>query len=461
MPLCVKSPLGRRFCRFLVCVLILNIMLHLIVASRSLTSISRINDKVVRAYTTKDLQLIEYPLLDGLRGLDQFGDNCMMMQMQIKNAHWYDAFMAPWPETIGDKTDTSVELLRYSREIRDNLQKNLPTPVSKKFMHRYWEGQLVYCAFLLQVFDLAEVRMILKSATYLAFALLAVAALWVSREAMCCFLPVVTFGICFSSVPYLGQSMIHSGYSISLVMIALMFLVVDVKNSLNSIMIASTIIGAVSVFVDQLNGVSLQGLCLIMPTALYLARKQRARSIQPAGGLPVEVVYVATAFVCMVASAFLTIILHVGLQAVFYGFDATFGTTVFELNLRLNTDTTLGGAFKSLFIGMNVLTYGHIAQACALAGMSLLAWMFGSFVFYKKLRGGSAAWTTGYPPVFVVNACASLLPFIWYALFRNHTQIHGGFMSRYLYLPMALGWSNLLYLLYNRYGRANETRFDV
>ncbi len=60
--------------------------------------------------------------------------------------------------------------------------------------------------------------------------------------------------------------------------------------------------------------------------------------------------------------------------------------------------------------------------------MSLLAWMFGSFVFYKKLRGGSAAWTTGYPPVFVVNACASLLPFIWYALFRNHTQIHGGFM---------------------------------
>lgn len=37
---------------------------------------------------------------------------------------------------------------------------------------------------------------------------------------------------------------------------------------------------------------------------------------------------------------------------------------------------------------------------------------------------------------------------VWFALFRNHTKIHAWFMVRFLYIPLALGWSSLAYVAF-------------
>lgn len=445
--------------RIVLCVIAMNIVFHLCNASRALFSVDRINAKILRAFKNEDLRYQDWPHFDPLRGTDQFSDAVLMMQLQIKPTRPFEGIFAP-PQPAMKSGSTCKLLSQMTSDVRRTIDERRPLPMARIYLHRYWEGQLPISALLLHYFELSQARLLLKGATYLAFALLAIAMLWVSRGALVSFLPVLVYGIMFSAVPYLGQLMMHMGFCLSTLSVCALLLLVDSRNRLGTLVCGAAAVGAVGVYVDQLNGVLLNALCLTMLGAFHLARKRRAAMVCPGSGFQIECAYVFWAGFALFAGAMLSYGLYLGVQSCFYGCKATFQMAYGELGLRMNDNADLGGAFAALYRNLNILTFGNMPLAQALLGISLLAWAAGVPFFVTSVFAARAGRPSDYWRVFLAHALVAATVLAWYVIFRNHTKVHAWFMGRYLYLPLALGWSNLACLASRRL-RTGECRESV
>ena len=92
-----------------------------------------------------------------------------------------------------------------------------------------------------------------------------------------------------------------------------------------------------------------------------------------------------------------------------------------------------------------MLTFGNKPAAVALVAISFVPWLISVPLAIKSWMNSRAGRRSDFWAVFIVHSLSALSVIVWYAVFRNHTQVHAWFMVRYLYLPMALGWSNLLF----------------
>lgn len=451
--------------RILICVLLMNSLFFLVLGSRSLVNIDTINTRLMRAFLDDTLLYNDWSSLDSLRGMDQFSDAVMFMQLQTRPAHWYDWIVPSWPRTLGDDTLTpsprplpwkkvtdspSKGLLWMTSEVRHQLDENRELPQPGVRMHRYWEGTLPISAWLLSVFDLRVARLLLIHVAYLSVILLSLAALRVSREAFACFLPITSYGILFAEIPYLGQQFMHAGFSIGILAIIGVIMIAVLRGTLGALTIASAAAGAIAVFFDQLNGTALQMGCLIIPAAFYLARARKiAIEGIPAGRLT-EITYVATACASFIAGGVLSLLLYYLFQCAVFGFDEAFLSTIKHFHLRMGGRTalyeSLSDSYGALYSNLRLMTYGNKYIAIGLIAISLMAWLASMPPLMKSILDSLSGRKNDYWVVFAINLLAALTILGWYAVFRNHTKIHAFFMVRFLYLPLAFGWSNLGYL---------------
>lgn len=458
--------------RIVLCVLLMNGLFYSLLASRMLVRTETINMRVLHAFLTEDLLFNDWPAYDSLRGVDQFSDAVMLMQMQVKPKHAYGWITPSWPRVANDASNPasntplgsgeitysrSKALLWLTSDVRMSLNRGRPYTPSSIQMYRYWEGTLPINAWLLVAFDLKQVRLIIFYMTCFALMLLGPASLTISREAFVCFIPIMLFGLLFSGLPFFGQLMMHMGFGIGLLTIVCLLIVVARIQSLGPFVCACSIAGSIAVFVDQLNGVSLQMMCLLIPSSFFLARARRT-SLNGIGSNRVVAVVMLTGCFSFIFGGLLSLCFHYALQGAFYGYQEVFGSAYSQLIGRMNDNAaTLGDSYGTLHRHLDMIAYGNRSLAEWMLVIGIAGWIFGLPSFVKSVIDRIAGKHNEYYPIFMVNFLAAMVVLIWYAIFRSHTKIHGWFMVRYFYLPYALGWSNIAYLwfAYSRQKRSD------
>lgn len=409
--------------------------------TRLLTSPLRINGHVIQAFQAKDLIGQDWPLNDSLRGIDQFSDAYLMYQLQLRIEPRYQTIFLV-PGFNASDGSMCVTLEKYSYSLRHKIVEGQPLPSTSIFLHRFWEGPLPVSAILLDGLELSQIRLIFKSLAYLGFALLGMAAIWVSRESLITFMPIVVFGFLFSGIPYLGQSLVHMGFTIGLFTMAATMVFVNAKLTLRRLVLAFTLAGAVGVYFDQLNGTLLQMLSLALPTAYYVVHRARlARETTMK-----DYFCVAIAAFSLVAGAFLSYMLKLGLLSMMFGYGNTFGLAMAEINHRMNSDVSVHRMLDALFSRLGVLTYGHSMLGMRLVIICAVAWIISTLPLIKNIRNVGRKRTSEYTRIYCLHFITAIIVISWYFCFRNHTIHHPWLMGRYLYIPLSLGWANLLWL---------------
>jgi hypothetical protein len=433
--------------RVLACVVAMNALFYLFNGTRFFNSVDRINLHVLNAFKTGDFDFNDYSMTYSYGGMDRFSDAYLMMQLQTAmQPAWKTFLVVPRPPRIIEGISYCKNLYQMSMLVRAALDQKKPLPLTTQYLHHYWEGQLTICSFLLAHFELMQVHLILIVLSYFAFGAMGMAAQWVSREAFLGMAPVVVFGFFFSSIPGVGPLMVHLGFAVSILGVVLFLLAVDAKNDVSRVACMAAVVGALAVYVDQLTGATLQAFCLAGPAAFYLARKREQGFRETPWPSALEATYALAAWTGTLAGVVLSYGLKLLVQCCLFGYRETFLLAYTELNYRMN-HATVAEAFASLWNHFDYLAFWDHRLACAVLAASVAAWVVSAAVLAAALLGRMAGRTRGYPAVFMLNLVASLIIIAWYVVFRDHTHVHSFFMGRYLYLPMAFGWSNLTWLL--------------
>lgn len=448
--------------RAFICAVIMNMVFYLLIASRTIHDVRKINQHILNAFDRGDLQSEDFPKLDSYRGIDQFSDASLLMQIQFGSAHWYDKFiLMPYVPHTDESPSLCEDLRMVSLYIKDTLDSGRPLPVAKESYHRYWEGQAPIGALLMAHMELRQVRLLLTELSYLAFALLAFAALGVSRKAFCCFFPVVVYGILFSEIPYMGQLMIHMGFMISIFTAAGFLFVVNTRNTYATLIYASAVAGTICLFVDQLCGIMMQTMSLMIPGAYLLGNKRRSHVTAMGITERMELQYVLATCIAFLLGAVMSYVLKIGLLMSVYGFNETLGTILWKMDNWMNGGkATIADAWRATFKNYHFSTFQHEPLARYLFIIGIALWAASFFLPLILMLRNRLKPPHGYWPIFFMNVFAVCVVFGWYAVFRNHTRVHAFFMARYLYIPLALGWSNLMILFFslqNKTGATNMT----
>ncbi len=390
-----------------------------------------LEEQVRGAFATDELIEEDWRRRDRRRGHNQYND-CLILQMALNRD----------PSVLREVVGPNLYLREGWYEQCRTLSDIVHNPESREdLVHdrytRYWHGYVPATSLLLRVFSLRELRSGLKAGVYGSLLLLLVAAA-TDRRLFGFGASVAFAGATFWGLPYFGQSLGHAMGDALVVLApaALLFF----RNQLlreELLLPFAAVIGGLLVYFEFLTGQLPVGAALIF-MAVYLAARVR----EGANAEPVMAWRLAIwALVALGIGSVATVVLKQILVLVVLGPEG--------INSFLSHLDRYSGAG-----GPGPLTYrlGVLGDLIASGSWHRSGGETGTLLLYA-ISGtawmvvlGSALWHRGSA---LADACAfgfgAAIIVGWVFLLPEHTAGHLGFMSRMLFVPVALGFAALIW----------------
>jgi hypothetical protein len=425
------SKRGRPWLAIAVTIVTLNALFLVFALSTTLLSQERLEARIESAFERGDLVENDYLSFDTRRGDHQYND-CNILQMLVnRDTSPINQALGPWIYYRKDFTSCCLTL----RELVTG-ERRADTFLSHRYT-RYWHGYFLPTGLALSVMELHNFRVLLLALVVGSILLIVVAA---AREPF--FLPfavpIAVAALAIWGVPHFAQGISHGfGDAAAMAGLALLMSLRPDRDTLLLPFCAAY--GCVVAYFEMLTGP--------LPTAsglLFVVVYLRAKRNHPNDSASRHLRTAVTALAVFAVGATATVITHVVLVAAF--------VQPHDLHLFAgNLDRYTGAPDNRLFAFAQanfrllrrgtVLTFGSTSALLLLCATTALCWIVAGAFAWKRRRLGAFSDFLA----FVVGAAS--VP-AWVFLLTNHTLIHAGFMARILIVPIALGWSALVWELW-------------
>ena len=422
--------------RALILVVVLNSIFFVLLGLAAKLPGTAFNARVGDAFAVGALNRdVDYAFFDSRIGVHQYTD-CLILQLLINSENdWVRRALGPkvyFQQNYLHACDTLFRLAHDSRasETLDSFRYT-----------RYWHGYYPTSALLLSWFDLQTVRMILKTALYLALLTLPFAAGLRDGATFFLALSITIAGLFFWGVPYYGQSLSHGlGDTVVIAGIALFLLLRRWTSRPSGIILYSAAFGASVTFVDFL-----MGLLPIAGSYLFAAAFLVTRQKSDPKPYDASLKSAAMALISFAMASLLTVLIKQALAVIMVGpeavqaFTGSLASYSAARDIGANRISLIYQAFeKMIFTSSDVLTHGNLGAAHVLLAATGLAWVAATLLACINRRDRHAA----------MQLTAFLLALsptaMWVGILPNHTIEHSFFISRILVIPISLGWTALL-----------------
>jgi hypothetical protein len=366
--------------------------------------------------------------LDSARGVEPWGDaNCLRAAIYRGPSKWKDALAPRFLEPADGVGRHPAE------DLGGAMLGTLAFDPQSGYYHRYWHGNVAITAFLLSVFDVRQARLTLMNASYFLFMLIPLLA-YAHSKTLGIVLGVISgFGICFSGLPYHGQTFAYAPAFIwsQFAVLPVLWLRRTVAPD-ESFVLLGLILGAIAAFVEPMSGAFVMGGCLFFLT-IYFSQTEtghRQEAFRSA----------ATALAAFLAGVICSFLFKQTITALFFGWDQTFGVLLTKLWSRMGltgervTTLQVVGALSNNSI---YLTFGSPWLRKLLVRGSGAAFLAGSILIAVDMRRNK--WSDRFFDYIAVLGCMVMI-LVWYTVLPSHTVIHAWITVRLLYIPFAVSW---------------------
>jgi hypothetical protein len=431
-----------------VLLLILNIGFLGLLFSSNLMPRAVMTERIRHAFITGELTEQDYLPYDLRRGFHQYND-CNILQMISNPDHSsIERVLGPLLYLADSSvTEVCLTLRELIMEGRDPA-----TLISSRYT-RYWHGNIPIISVLLTLLEISTIRMLLRTAVYMAVLLLLLSSV---RERRFFLLtgPVAFAGAFFWGLLYFGQGMSHAlGDFVVMLGIACLIFWHSKFAHTDTLILFCALFGAVVVYFEMLTGPLPTAAGLLFPTVYLLSRLTDHSDTQIGHHFGLATVAV-TAFALSVIFtmgarvAIAATLVHPSELDVFMGH--------LELYTQpLDSRSYIPGflrPFGRLLRQGAVLTYGSSWGLAGLYTSAIGAWLTGVWLAWKCKN------LLGWADLLAFVTGAASIP-IWTIILQTHTFVHAGFMARILIVPISLGWAAMFWQLWLR--RATTSRFTI
>ena len=367
-------------------------------------------------------------------GLDQFTDCSLILmtlyrgESKIKNA------IAPKRET--PLSGTYCENLRSLAEGHANINDD------GSYTLRYWVGSKVILSFLLQYLGFFEINNLIKILSYFSYFLIGHLIYSRKKQLFLPMFPIIVFGVFFSGINYHGGVAISLPYLVALWVIITLLLFHRFAKYETLYPFFFIITGSVSAFFYTMSGAPMLSLSMIFIVLYFIVLSQHKEFE--------KYQWISLYFAFFFIGFFSSIILKQLVSLLVFDWDMVMGSFLYHLKMRLQLPEYQGQTISAIEIlnrvfGEFVLaTYGTEFLRGIIINLSLFAWggaiILGMIHFYRK-GCLSVSWD-----LFAL-IIASLIVLARFVIFSGHTYIHGFFVSRFTFLPLAFGLTAFLIVL--------------
>lgn len=414
------------------------ISLHFLKASLPAENMKK---AVTEGFNSGWLNTLDSDRTNRKHGIDAFSD-CVEMQMAFNRSNrlldsalgnlfrwWPDGTVCKMTQALANHTANNEGFNTY---------------------HRYWHGASTITSILISVFSVKHAQKLLLYLNYILFIFLFVLTYRWSNILFLAFLPFLMMGTFFSGVPVLGQSFLHSLPHLTW-MIFLSLALLNKKRFITNPFLFekwSLALGSFIVFFDCLNGGLLIGACIVLLFTFF-------------GNLSLKNVKTLNkdnvSFFPIYRKSFLNLLIFniswlgsicfkLALVLPFYGSGIL---TDFISNLKFRVsgfNYSSWDVAKALYDNLYLVGDGSQKLGKFLffsALLTLSSTFLIQIVFTKKAKQVSKLLLKLNFPLYLGIAIAIARYFI----LKNHTCIHGFFMARFLYAPIAFCYASLILTL--------------
>jgi hypothetical protein len=408
-------------------------------------------ERVKDAFASGELIENDWPFLDSRHGFDSYND-CSILQM-ITNRDDNILANAVGP-LIYNKNKGHTDKCATLHKIIDEGPNGAPYLVFR--YTRYWHGYNPLSAAFLLVFDLADVRKILKITLYSTLVLLLIAAGTQHWGLFAVAAGIATTGTLFWAVPYFGPSLSHALGDIFVILgLACLLFWRQRLSCLTTLVPFCAVYGAGVVYLEFLTGQVPTAAGLLFPTAYLIARLRPEPDSEPLQGW----LFALAGLGAFALGGVLTVVIKQILAVAIVGPDAL-GSFLEYLKRYVSPspaasarhfgetwasphDSIIWSTLKSLYVVLGegyILTYGSRPAAVILYSAGALAWLSAGYLAFRRPAGWP--WSD-----FLAFAAGASIVVAWTWSFQTHTTLHKFWMVRMLIVPLSLGWGALAWQL--------------
>lgn len=408
-----------------------------------------LRERVRAAFRSGDLTQEDYLPFDSRRGTHQY-DDCLILQMIT--SHDATLLARAFSPRVRFKEEDASGVCAILRELTLADEGRAPDVAATLRYSRYWHGYNPVAATLLQAFDLATVRWLLKAAVYGALLALVVGAAVTHRGLFGVALAISVTAALFWALPYFGPSLAHAPGDV-FVMLPLAWLLFASERMSRppALLPFCAAYGAGVTYLELLTGLLPTAVGFLVPL-VYVITTLRVRSKRP----PIGWRRATAGVIAFALGAAVTVAAK---QAIALWLTDPNALATFSDKLRFYTtaaasEPRLRGMLRALVALLRegtALTHGSRRGAAIMYAVAGCGWLAAAALALRRPR---------LLPLsdLVVFVAGSSVVVGWVLLFPTHTILHTGFMVRIMIVPMSLGWAALAWQLA---ARAEARREDA
>jgi hypothetical protein len=319
-------------------------------------------------------------------------------------------------------------------------------PIDQKAIEtkaRLWHGAKAVFLLLAPHLDIFQMKILMEQMTYLLYMLIGILFTMYGYQKLLIFIPYGILGIMFSGIPFFDDLSNGLPYMVVLMCIMTILWIGRRTSSRKVYAIVLTIFGSLHAFFFVTDGAEMMAVSLLL-IALYFAcllpfsRRERFLNV---------IVLITVYLIAFAASMMLKQVFSIYAL----GYHEVFKEFFDAITLRLSGQMVGGHVTASktldVIFGYFLDDFYYIKQIySSLLYSSMVAWSLGLAAFvYLLIRGGEKEKCVD-ASIFIL---AGLVVIARYVIMRNHSYLHGAFVSRYLFIFLASGWALSINLLWH------------
>lgn len=400
-----------------------------------------IAEKLARDFHFHNLSVHNYPfahhgahsILSNV-GQNQFTECAVLLSvLSTQSNSIQDAVL---PRTAVRKSSQACDVLKNTVGILQTGGEFASRPLRSQ----YWWGARPVYSFALRYFSVYQTRELIRNATALAYAALAVALLFVSPALFWLSSPLLIFGTMFSGITYYSEVILGVPYLWAIVAATIIAALHAAKARTQIIHLTVFCSGMVSSYLWLLDGHTMLLVTWLMIIG-YFAQAQRARPVEAGLSMLKHVLSYCAGFIAAYFSGQLIKMSYLGFGRVWHTFTDAAATRVSDvgpadaqLDLSIVIERVWGigywwtGLFRHELLWQLVLWSSALA-ACAGIIIATIRSLKGNRYLIAAL---------------LVCALVALSVLARLYILQNHAVIHAFFIGRYMFIPLAMGWAMLV-----------------
>ncbi len=305
---------------------------------------------------------------------------------------------------------------------------------------RYWWGARAVYSFALRYLNVYQTREMIRNVTSLAYLGLAVALMSIASSVFWVLSPLLLFGVLFSGISYFSEVVLGVPYLWAIVAPALVAALHASKVPKSVIYLTVFIAGMVSAYLWLLDGHILLLVSWLLLIG-YFSAVQGSNAVQSAYHSILHTVIYGVGFISSYLSGQLAKAIYVGTEAVTQSVlsaMANRSSSVGPGEVELNAAIVMDKVWNIGYQWTGVLRH-ELLWKVVMVG-SIGAAIIGTVLcVIRALKGDlRTALATAVCFLVVITVFARLF------LLQNHAVIHAFFIGRYMFIPLAMGWTVLL-----------------